>query len=61
MARRQGRAGKYCLSTCETIAIVELVRLAKLRWHVEQDYRELKGALGLITGDPGPGGTIMSP
>ena len=27
--------------------MVELVRLAKLRWRVEQDYRELKGALGL--------------
>jgi SRSO17 transposase len=27
--------------------IVELVRLAKLRWRIEQDYRELKGALGL--------------
>jgi SRSO17 transposase len=27
--------------------IVELVRLAKLRWRIEQDDRELKGALGL--------------
>jgi SRSO17 transposase len=27
--------------------IVELVRLGKLRWRIEQDYRELKGALGL--------------
>jgi SRSO17 transposase len=27
--------------------LVELVRLARLRWRVEQDYRELKGALGL--------------
>src|SRR6266498_1639934 len=26
---------------------VELVRLARSRWRVEQDYRELKGALGL--------------
>jgi hypothetical protein len=26
---------------------VELVRLGKLRWRIEQDYRELKGALGL--------------
>jgi SRSO17 transposase len=25
----------------------KLVRLARLRWRVEQDYRELKGALGL--------------
>jgi SRSO17 transposase len=27
--------------------MVELVPLGKLRWRVEQDYRELKGALGL--------------
>jgi SRSO17 transposase len=27
--------------------LVELVGLARLRWRVEQDYRELKGALGL--------------
>ena len=27
--------------------LVELVRLGKLRWRIEQDYRELKGALGL--------------
>jgi SRSO17 transposase len=28
-------------------SMVELVRLAKLRWRVEHDYRELKDALGL--------------
>jgi SRSO17 transposase len=39
---------KYWLSNLpETIPLVELVRLARLRWRVEQDYRELKGALGL--------------
>jgi len=27
--------------------MVELVRLGKLRWRIEQDDRELKGALGL--------------
>jgi SRSO17 transposase len=27
--------------------MVELVRLARLRWRIEQDYRECKGALGL--------------
>jgi SRSO17 transposase len=27
--------------------LVELVRLARLRWRVEQDCRECKGALGL--------------
>ena len=39
---------KYWLSNLpETTPLVELVRLGKLRWRVEQDYRELKGALGL--------------
>jgi len=39
---------KYWLSNLpETIPLVELVGLARLRWRVEQDYRELKGALGL--------------
>jgi SRSO17 transposase len=26
---------------------VELVRLARLHWRIEQDYRECEGALGL--------------
>jgi SRSO17 transposase len=39
---------KYWLSNLpETTPIVDLVRLARLRWRVEQDYRELKGGLGL--------------
>jgi SRSO17 transposase len=39
---------KYWLSNLpETTPLVELVRLGKLRWRVEQDYRECKGALGL--------------
>jgi SRSO17 transposase len=39
---------KYWLSNLpEGTPLVELVRLARLRWRVEQDYRELKGALGL--------------
>jgi SRSO17 transposase len=39
---------KYWLSNLpDDIPLVELVRLGKLRWRVEQDYRELKGALGL--------------
>jgi SRSO17 transposase len=39
---------KYWLSNLpETTPMVELVRLARLRWRVEQDYRELKGGLGL--------------
>lgn len=39
---------KYWLSSLpQTTPLVELVGLARLRWRVEQDYRELKGALGL--------------
>jgi SRSO17 transposase len=39
---------KYWLSNLPpTTPMVELVRLGKLRWRIEQDYRELKGALGL--------------
>jgi SRSO17 transposase len=39
---------KYWLSNLpDDTPIVELVRLGKLRWRIEQDYRELKGALGL--------------
>ena len=39
---------KYWLSNLpEATPLVELVRLGKLRWRIEHDYRELKGALGL--------------
>jgi SRSO17 transposase len=39
---------KYWLSNLpQTTPLVELVGLARLRWRVEQDYRECKGALGL--------------
>ena len=39
---------KYWLANLpEATPILELVRLGKLRWRIEQDYRELKGALGL--------------
>jgi SRSO17 transposase len=38
----------YWLSTLpEDTAVGELVRLAKIRWRVEHDYRELKHGLGL--------------
>jgi SRSO17 transposase len=38
----------YWLSTLpEGTAIEELVRLAKIRWRIEHDYRELKTGLGL--------------
>ncbi|MFF3874951.1 transposase, partial [Streptomyces sp. NPDC001978] len=39
---------KYWLSTLPAhIPLRRLVRLAKIRWRVEHDYRELKTALGL--------------
>jgi SRSO17 transposase len=39
---------KYWLANLpETTPLVELVALARLRWRVEQDDRELKGALWL--------------
>ena len=39
---------KYWLSNLVADAdLIRLVRLAKLRWRVEEDYRELKDALGL--------------
>jgi SRSO17 transposase len=39
---------KYWLANLpEETSRAELVRLAKLRWRIEQDYRELKDALGL--------------
>src|SRR3954451_449722 len=38
----------YWLATLpEDIDLAELVRLAKIRWRIEHDYRELKTALGL--------------
>jgi SRSO17 transposase len=38
----------YWLSTLPAdIPLAELVRLGKLRWRIEHDYRELKDALGL--------------
>jgi SRSO17 transposase len=44
----QAEPVKYRLSNLPAdTPLVELVRLGKLRWRIEQDYRELKGALGL--------------
>jgi hypothetical protein len=41
---------KYWLANLpETTPLAELVRLARLRWRVEQDYRELKGRSGWTT------------
>ena len=46
--RGKAEPTKYWLSSLpETTPLVELVALARSRWRVEQDYRELKGALGL--------------
>jgi SRSO17 transposase len=46
--RGKPEPAKYWLASLpETTPLVELVGLARLRWRVEQDYRELKGALGL--------------
>jgi SRSO17 transposase len=43
-----GEPTDYWLSTLpENIPLAELVRLAKIRWRIEHDYRELKTALGL--------------
>ena len=44
----EAEPSKYWLANlpAET-TLVDLVRLAKLRWRIEQDYRELKDALGL--------------
>jgi hypothetical protein len=43
--------------------LAELVRLAKIRWRIEHDYRELKHGLGLTTSRAAPGtaGTTTSP
>ncbi|WP_257996124.1 transposase, partial [Corynebacterium xerosis] len=40
--------GRFRLSTLpETTPIEQLVRLGKIRWRIEHDYRELKHGLGL--------------
>nr|WP_190816902.1 transposase [Saccharopolyspora pogona] len=38
---------KYCLSNMDKRTFEDPGRLAKIRWRVEHDYRELKTALGL--------------
>src|SRR6266700_2178922 len=48
LAKGKPEPTKYWLANLpETTPIVELVRLARSRWRVEQDDRECKGALGL--------------
>lgn len=54
----------YWLSSLpKDTAIADLVRLAKVRWRIEHDYRELKHGLAWTTSKavPGPAGTTMSP
>ena len=53
---------KHWLSNLpEATPILELVRLGKLGWRIEQDDRELKGALGWTTSRvaASAAGTIM--
>jgi SRSO17 transposase len=39
---------RYWLSNLpEGISLKQLVRLAKLRWHIERDYQDMKGEVGL--------------
>ncbi len=55
---------KYWLSTLpETVAFVDLIRLAKLRWRIERDYQELKDELGLdhFEGRAGAASITMAP
>jgi hypothetical protein len=40
-------AGYWLSDLPETTPIAELARLAKIRWRIEHDYRELKTGLGL--------------
>ncbi|WP_342399144.1 transposase [Streptomyces profundus] len=48
MARRQGRArAVLALQPARNHSAAVLVRTAKLRWRIENDYREMKQALGL--------------
>ncbi len=43
-----GEPADYWLSNLpEDAPVTELVRLAKIRWRIEHDYRELKTGLGL--------------
>lgn len=47
MATRPGRANQVLVQRPASTPEPILVRLAKLRWRIEHDYRELKDGLGL--------------
>ena len=48
MARRRGRAERLlALQPAPSTTHGALARLARLRWTIELDYRQLKGELGL--------------
>ncbi|GHE38347.1 hypothetical protein GCM10018782_10710 [Streptomyces griseoaurantiacus] len=43
----QAPTGYWLSNLSDTLSLAELVRLAKIRWRIEHDYRELKHGLGL--------------
>ena len=47
MASRDRRAHRLLAVHPRRYPLAELVRLAKIRWRIEHDYRELKTGLGL--------------
>lgn len=64
MAQREPEPTAYWLSSLPTDTPVrELVQLAKMRWRIEQDYRELKDGLRLTTSKAAawPAGPATSP
>jgi SRSO17 transposase len=47
VAGGHGTHGLLALDPPGTTPLTEIVRLAKIRWRIEHDYRELKHGLGL--------------
>jgi SRSO17 transposase len=46
-AGAEAPTGYWLSNLPDTLSLAELVRLAKIRWRIEHDYRELKHGLGL--------------
>lgn len=46
-AGAEAPTGYWLSNLPDTVTLAELVRLAKIRWRIEHDYRELKHGLGL--------------